>query len=165
MAAADADADAKADAEPGYGRHFGYKRYGWGGYGKGGYGYKGHSKSYVRQHRPRPVQKCHTVYDTTYEKVCKTISKPVCTLVPTTQYRTEVDNVCTNVPEKVCVPTQQTVPGEPACTTHTEQACSVDVQTVVDTVVQQECQDIQHQVRCYYIKLSNQLDILPKVNL
>ena len=159
MAAADADADAKADAEPGYGRHFGYKRYGWGGYGKGGYGYKGHSKSYVRQHRPRPVQKCHTVYDTTYEKVCKTISKPVCTLVPTTQYRTEVDNVCTNVPEKVCVPTQQTVPGEPACTTHTEQACSVDVQTVVDTVVQQECQDIQHQVRYYYIKFSNQLDI------
>merc|ERR1711902_220310 len=102
---------------------------------------------------------CHTVYDTTYEKVCKTISKSVCTLVPTTQYRTEVDNVCTNVPEKVCVPTQQTVPGEPACTTHTEQACSVEVQTVVDTVVQQECQDIQHQV-CQETRVAQQVQLV-----
>ena len=149
-----ADADSNADAEPGNGRHFGYNRYGWGGkYNKRGYGYhgNGHAKSYTRQHRPRSVQKCHTVYDTTYEKVCNAISKPVCTLVPTTQYRTEVDNVCTNIPEKVCVPTQQTVPGEPACTTHTEQACSVAVQTVVDTIVQQECQDIQHQVSNHHL--------------
>merc|ERR1712152_45692 len=94
-----------------------------------------------------------------YEQVCKTISKPVCTLVPTTQYRTEVDNVCTNVPEKVCVPTQQTVPGEPACTTHTEQACSVEVQTVVDTVVQQECQDIQHQV-CQETRVAQQVQLV-----
>merc|ERR1712038_617571 len=157
MAAADADAEAKADAEPGYGRHFGHRRYGWG--GKRGYGYHGksHARSYTHVHRPRPVQQCRTVYDTTYEKVCKTIHNKVCELVPTTKYRTEVDQVCHNVPEKVCVPTSQTITEqacstrtEPACTTeqvcHPEQVCTTEVHTEVDTIVNQECQDIQHQV-------------------
>ena len=139
------DADAKSDAEPGYGRHFGYKRYGWGGKRGYGYGGKSHAKSYVHAPSPAPVQKCHTVYDTTYEKVCKAVPKQVCELVPTTQYRTEVDQVCTNVPERVCVPTTQTIPDQ-QCTTHVEQSCTTEVHTAVDTVVNQECQDIQHQV-------------------
>ena len=148
MVAAEADADAKAeaDAEAHYGHRSGYGRYGWG--GRRSYGYHGKSygsRSYQYEHRPTPVQKCHTVYDTTYEKVCKTIHNKQCALVPKTELRTEVNNVCTNVPEKVCVPTTQVVPDQ-QCATHVEQACTTEVHTTVDIVPQEECQDIQHQV-------------------
>ena len=129
MAAADAEADAKAVAEP-----------------VSGYQSERQAKSYGHVHRPRPVQTCHTVYDTTYEKVCKTIYNKACTLVPTTQFRTELENLCTKVPETVCVPTTNTIT-EQACSTYTEQACTTEVHTTYDTVVNQECQDIEHQVR------------------
>ena len=148
LAMADADADAKADAEPGYGHRYGHRRYGHHGYGHHGH----HSRSYQHVSVPsRPVQKCHTVYDTTYEKVCKTIHNKQCSLVPTTQYRTEVDNVCTNVPERVCVPTTQTVPDQ-QCATHVEQACTTEVHTTIDIALTEECQDIQHQVSMYFVE-------------
>ena len=139
-----ADAEAEADAEAHYGGHgyHGYRRYGWGHHG---YGHHGHAKSYTHVHRPQPVQKCHTVYDTAVEKVCNTVYNAVCELVPTTQFRTEVDNVCHDVPEKVCVPTTQTIPDK-QCATHVEQACTTEVHTVVDVVEQEQCQDIHHQV-------------------
>ena len=135
------DAKADADSEPGYGGHFGYKRYGFG--GRRGYG---HGNSYGPRYHPKPVQQCRTVYDTKYNKVCKTTYNKACELVPTTQYRTEVDEVCTNVPEKVCVPTSQTI-HDKQCTNHVEEACTTEVQTTVETIVNQECQDIETQVR------------------
>lgn len=113
----------------------------------------GHGRSFVHVSRaapPRPVQKCHTVYDTAYEKVCKTVYNKQCALEKTTQFRTEIENLCTNVPEKVCVPTEQTVPDQ-ICTTHVEDLCKTEVETTIDIALKDECQDIYHQVSMYFL--------------
>jgi len=113
---------------------------------RSGYQTERQAQSYGPFYRQRPVEKCHTVYDTTYEKVCKAIYNKACQLVPTTQFRTEVQNICTKVPERVCLPTTNTIT-EQACSTHTEQACTTEVHTTFDIVINHECQDIEHQVR------------------
>ena len=75
-----------------------------------------------------------------------------CELVPTTQYRTEVDEVCTNVPENVCVPTSQTLHDQ-QCTNHVEEACTTEVHTTVETIVNQECQDIETKVLIIFFNI------------
>lgn len=90
--------------------------------------------------------------------MCKTIYNQACELVPTTQFRTEVDNVCTTVPEKVCVPTTQTVPDQ-QCATHLEQSCTTEVHTTIDIALNEECQDIQHQV-CHETRVAQHVELV-----
>merc|ERR1712066_1158667 len=54
--------------------------------------------------KPKPVVKCHTVYDTTYTTACKNIPERH------------------NVPEKVCHPVTRKVPDK-VCHNHPERIC------------------------------------------
>merc|ERR1712136_326291 len=82
------------------GRSYGHG-YGYGGHGFG-YGYKAyHAAPLVH---PKPVAKCHTVYDTTYTTACKNVPERVCKAYPVTKYRTDCKSECHAVPEKVCHP-------------------------------------------------------------
>merc|ERR1712018_517881 len=132
------EADAKAWGGRA-GRSYGHG-YGYGGHGFG-YGYKAyHAAPLVH---PKPVAKCHTVYDTTYTTACKNVPERVCKAYPVTKYKTDYKSECHAVPEKVCHPVTHTVPDK-VCHNHPERVCKPVFKTVYDTTYEEQCKDIEH---------------------
>merc|ERR1711937_906636 len=126
-----------------------------------GYGHRGHYAA--RSYAP----KCHTTYETVTREACTTTYESVCSTETTTNFVTRNEQECPtrsvqecattvrNVPEEQCatttVPECQTIVNdvpeqecrtvsEQQCTS--EQECTTETQTVVDTTYTDECQDI-----------------------
>merc|ERR1712134_96082 len=126
-----------------------------------GYGHRGHYAA--RSYAP----KCHTTYETVTREACTTTYESVCSTETTTNFVTRNEQECStrsvqecattvrNVPEEQCatttVPECQTIVNdvpeqecrtvsEQQCTS--EQECTTETQTVVDTTYTDECQDI-----------------------
>jgi len=108
-----------------------------------GFGYGFHSYHPAPLVHPKPVVKCHTVYDTTYTTACKNYPERVCKAYPITKYKTEYKPECHAVPEKVCHPVTRTVPDK-VCHSHPEKICKPTYKTVYDTSYEEQCKDIEH---------------------
>jgi hypothetical protein len=113
-------------------------------YGHGfGYGYRAYHPAPAPYVHPKPVVKCHTVYDTTYTTACKNYPERVCKQYPVTKYKTDYKPECHAVPEKVCHPVTRKVPDK-VCHNHPERVCKPVYRTVYDTTYEEQCKDIEH---------------------